>query len=213
MKQEMETYLTSLVTERTALFTEMELYASQHEVPIMDLIGMEALLQLLRLHKPKKILEVGSAIGYSALRMADALPETTIVTLERDEERIEKAQQYFKRSKHGDRIVLLTGDALELQDRVAEHGQFDAIFIDAAKGQYRKFFELYSPLLSEHGLIITDNVLYKGLVAMDEKEIDQRRIRSLVRKIRDFNVWLTDHPDYHTTILPIGDGVAISLKK
>ncbi|WP_108669499.1 O-methyltransferase [Peribacillus acanthi] len=213
MNQEMESYLTSLVTERNALFTEMELYASEHGVPIMDLIGMEALLQLLRLHRPKKILEVGSAIGYSALRMAHALPESSIVTLERDEERIEKARHYFQRSELGERIVLLTGDALELQEKVEEYGQFDAIFIDAAKGQYRKFFELYSPLLSAHGLIITDNVLYKGLVAMDEKVIDQRRIRSLVRKIREFNVWLSEHPDYHTTILPIGDGVAISLKK
>jgi predicted O-methyltransferase YrrM len=213
MNQAIENYLTSIIPQRNQLFNEMEAYALEHKVPIMDLIGMEALIGMLRLHRPKKILEIGTAIGYSALRISEALPQATIVTLERDEERLQKAREYIKAAKKEAAITILEGDALELFDAVKEHGPYDAIFIDAAKGQYQKFFELYSPLLNEQGMIVTDNVLFKGLVAVSNEEIEQKRLRSLVNKIRNYNKWLMSHNDYHTVILPIGDGVAISVKK
>lgn len=201
-----------LIPDRTNLFMEMEEYARENRVPIMELEGIEAMLQIVRIQQPTKILEIGTAIGYSALRMAEACPSAHIVTLERDQERYEKAENYFARSGMANQITLIKGDALEQEDEVRILGDYDMIFIDAAKGQYKKFFEMYSQYLNNSGVIITDNVLFKGLV-YEKAEIEKKRIRNLVQKIDQFNEWLMKNDRYHTVILPIGDGVAISRKK
>lgn len=206
-----EDYIERLIPARSELFRRMEMDATENNVPIMEKTGIEAMLQILRIQDPKSILEVGTAIGYSALRMADALPNCQIVTIERDVERYTAAEKYIQIADKSTQIHLIKGDALEVVDLVENFTPFDAIFIDAAKGQYKRFFEIYSKYLSDHGLIITDNVLFKGLVC--EPEIDNRRIRSLVRKIDEYNHWLMGHPDYQTVILPVGDGVAISKKR
>jgi predicted O-methyltransferase YrrM len=208
LNERLHSYIENLVPERNPLLAEMEDFAKEHGVPIMELAGIEAMLQLLRIGQPAKILEVGTAIGYSALRMAEAVPAAQIVSIERDEERYQLAEMFISRSNHQHQITLIKGDALEVENVVREHGPFDAIFIDAAKGQYKKFFEIYSNVLQEDGVIITDNVLFKGLVC--EGEIESRNLRNLVRKIDEFNHWLMNHPDYFTVILPVGDGVAIS---
>lgn len=207
----MRSYIDDLFPERTPLFMEMEKFAAENQVPIMELAGIETMLQILRIHDSRKILEVGTAIGYSALRMAAALPEAAIVTIERDVERIQLAEEFIERSKHQEQIFLIKGDALEVEEQVQSQAPFDAIFVDAAKGQYKKFFEIYSKYLNKDGIIITDNVLFKGLVA--ESEIESKRIRNLVKKIDEFNHWLMSHPDYHTVIIPVGDGVAISKRR
>jgi predicted O-methyltransferase YrrM len=211
LNDKLHSYIEELIPGREPLFTEMENYAFENKVPIMELVGIEALLQFLRIQGSKKILEVGTAIGYSALRMAEALPNACIVTIERDLERIQAAEEYIGRSRHGEQIILIKGDALEVEELVREQAPYDTIFVDAAKGQYQKFFEMYSKYLSVDGVIITDNVLFKGLVT--QSEIESKRIRNLVRKIDNFNHWLMNHPDYHTVILPVGDGIAISKKK
>lgn len=204
-------YIEGLIPNRQDLFNEMEMFAKENHIPIMELAGIEAMLQILRIQKPKQILEVGTAIGYSALRMADALSECKIVTIERDEERLGLAEKYIQRAGKERQIHIIRGDALEVESEVKDHAPYDAIFIDAAKGQYKRFFELYAQYLSEDGIIVTDNVLFKGLVC--EKEIENKRIRNLVKKIDEFNHWLSNHPDYQTIILPVGDGVAISKKR
>ncbi|RTR35370.1 O-methyltransferase [Robertmurraya yapensis] len=211
MNGEIQQYIEQLIPKRSELFSRIESYAVENNVPIMESVGIEALLQILRIQQPKKILEVGTAIGYSALRMADALPHTTVVTIERDEERYTKAEENFQLANKTDSIHLIKGDALEVEEHVKQLAPYDAIFIDAAKGQYKRFFEMYSNYLSDDGIIITDNVLFKGLVC--ESNIENKRIRSLVKKINEFNEWLMSHPDYHTVILPVGDGVAISKKR
>jgi predicted O-methyltransferase YrrM len=207
----MRSYIDGLFPERTPLFMEMEKFAVENQVPIMELAGIETMLQILRIHDSRKILEVGTAIGYSALRMADALPKAAIVTIERDVERIQLAEEFIERSEHHEQIFLIKGDALEVEEQVQTQAPFDAIFVDAAKGQYKKFFEIYSKYLNKDGIIITDNVLFKGLVA--ESEFESKRIRNLVKKIDEFNHWLMNHPDYHTVIIPVGDGVAISKRR
>ncbi|MEK4200802.1 O-methyltransferase [Cytobacillus sp. FSL K6-0265] len=212
LNDELITYMQKLIPNRTNLFMEMEEYARENRVPIMELEGIETMLQIVRIQQPTKILEIGTAIGYSALRMAEACPSAHIVTLERDQERYEKAENYFARSGMGDQITLIKGDALEQEDEVRLLGDYDMIFIDAAKGQYKKFFEIYSQYLNDAGVIITDNVLFKGLV-YEKAEIEKKRIRNLVQKIDQFNQWLMENDRYHTVILPIGDGVAISRKK
>jgi predicted O-methyltransferase YrrM len=211
LNERLHSYIEDLIAERNPLLSEMERFAHENKVPIMELAGIETVMQVLRIHGSNKILEVGTAIGYSALRMAEALPNSMIVTIERDEERIQLAEEFINRSEHSKQIMLIKGDALEVEELVRAQAPFDAIFVDAAKGQYRKFFELYSKYLHEDGIIITDNVLFKGLVA--EEEIESKRIRNLVRKINDFNHWLMNHPDYHSIILPVGDGVAISKRR
>lgn len=209
--EKLHSYIEELVQTRSDFFEEMEQYATTHQVPIMELSGMETILQILRIAQPKKILEVGTAIGYSALRMATVLPDTTIVTIERDSERYTVAEEFIKRANKDHQISIIKGDALEIEPLVETLGLFDAIFIDAAKGQYKKFFEMYSKYLGEQGLIITDNVLFKGLVCEDT--IESKRLRSLVSKIKDFNKWLMEHPEYDSVIIPVGDGVAISKKR
>lgn len=211
LNEKLQSYIEDLIPERNSLLTEMEGYAKDHHVPIMELAGIEAMLQLLRIHHSKHILEVGTAIGYSALRMACAMPNAKIVTIERDEERFQLAEEFIKRSDNGEHITIIQGDALEVEKTVRGHAPFDAIFVDAAKGQYKKFFEIYSKYLSEDGIIITDNVLFKGLVA--ETEIESKRTRNLVKKIDEFNHWLMNHPYYDSVILSVGDGIAISKRR
>ncbi|MGG3563762.1 O-methyltransferase [Neobacillus rhizosphaerae] len=211
LDEKLHSYIEGLILERNPLLTEMESYARENNVPIMELEGIETMLQLLRIQRPQKILEVGTAIGYSAMRMAEALPGAQIVTIERDDERAQLAVGFIERAAYKERITLIKGDALEVEEQISGHAPFDVIFIDAAKGQYKKFFEMYSSYLSSDGMIITDNVLFKGLVA--EPEIESKRIRNLVKKIDDFNKWLMKHPDYISVILPVGDGVAISKRR
>ncbi|KMY54834.1 SAM-dependent methyltransferase [Bacillus sp. FJAT-27231] len=204
-------YIESLIKSREPLFAEMEAFAQEHGVPIMEPTGIEAMLQIMRIQQPKRILEIGTAIGYSALRMAAALPQTTIVTIERDEERYRQAIDYIQASEAGGRVEVLFGDALELVAEAGEKGPYDAIFIDAAKGQYTKFFESYSAFLAPEGTVYTDNVLFKGYVAGIPAE--SKRIINLVKKIQSYNEWLMSHPDFDTAIFPVGDGLAVSRKR
>jgi predicted O-methyltransferase YrrM len=204
---ELEAYLLSLIPEREPIIVEMEQYAAEHKVPIMELIGIEALLQFLRLAEPTTILEIGTAIGYSSIRMAKTIRDAKVVTIERDEERYNRALYYIEKTNMGDQVEVILGDALE----VNLEQSFDVIFIDAAKGQYIKFFEKYEQRLEKNGVIISDNVLFKGLVA--ENNSNNKRINNLVKKIQSYNEWLMQNPSYDTTILPVGDGIAISKKK
>ncbi|EIT85283.1 O-methyltransferase [Fictibacillus macauensis ZFHKF-1] len=212
ISKNIETYLEELIPQRDKEVMELESYAREHEVPIMELIGMEVLLQQLRLLQPKRILEIGSAIGYSAIRMAQTVKEATIVTIERDDERYNVALENIKRFSLEDRITVLHSDANECVEDVAQLAPFDAIFIDAAKGQYRPFFDNYSKYLSSGGVIFSDNILFKGYVA-DGRIAQTRRLRALIRKIQSYNEFLMQHPEYETAILPVGDGLAISVKK
>jgi predicted O-methyltransferase YrrM len=211
INEELQAYIEKKIQPRNELLQEMEEFALVEKIPIMELIGIEALLQLLRIHNPSLILEVGAAIGYSALRMSFVLPEAKIITIERDEDRAKKAETYINRAGKSSDVILIKGDALEVEELISAYGPFDAIFIDAAKGQYQRFFEIYSQYLNGNGIIITDNILFRGLVCDDQ--IENKRIRSLVKKIDAFNDWLMNHPDYDTAILPVGDGIAISKKR
>ncbi len=203
-------YVESLTPARSEIIQEMEEYARMNHVPIMELVSIETVIQLLRLTNPTNILEIGTAIGYSAIRIAKALPNAKIVTIEREESRYKLACAYIEKMNLQSQITYLYGDALELSEKVASFTPFDVLFMDAAKGQNQRFFELYEPL-TKQGMIITDNVLFKGLVAEDR--IEKRHIRALVRKIKQYNEWLMNHPNYHTTIMPIGDGIAVSKKR
>lgn len=206
-----DTYIESFIKPRNELLLEMEQFAAENHVPIMALPGIEALNQLLRIQNPKHILEIGTAIGYSAMRMALALPETRIVTIERDVARVEKARDFVGRSEVADRITIVEGDALEVE---VAHLQpsYDAVFIDAAKGQYLKFFEKYSPLVPSGGVLYIDNMYMHGLSDLDIKEVPRRK-RTMIRNLHTFTEWIMNHPDYTCAFFPVGDGLLICLKR
>ncbi|GAJ58073.1 caffeoyl-CoA O-methyltransferase [Geobacillus thermoleovorans B23] len=191
---------------------EMEQYAYRHRIPIMDPVSVEVLLFILKLIRPRRILEIGTAIGYSAIRMAKALPDARIVTIEKDRERYERARFYIEKTNTKRQIEAVLGDALAVEAGVAAAAPFDVLFIDAAKGQYERFFTLYEPFVAAGGLIISDNVLFKGLVAA-EAPADNRRLWNIARKIRRYNEWLMSRSGYDTVIIPVGDGLAISKKR
>ncbi len=204
-------YLQSLLESSPEWAKTLEQYAMQNRVPIMEPLSINYLMQLIRIQQPDKILEIGAAIGYSALRMLEARPEASIVTIERDEIRDQEALSNLTAHDAQGKVKLIFGDALECSEMIKNNGPFDFLFIDAAKGQYQRFFELYTPMLSEKGIVISDNVLFKGLVA-SQYETDGRK-QKIANKIRTYNSWLTNHQDFHTTIIPIGDGLAISTKR
>ena len=205
-----DTYVENFLLPREELLVEMEQYAQAHHVPIMQLSGIEALSQILRIQNPKAILEIGTAIGYSAIRMAKALPNTSIVTIERDTNRVEVAKQFIARSNVESQITVIEGDALEVE--IDKNSTFDAVFIDAAKGQYMKFFEKYSPLVPSGGVLYIDNMYMHGLSDLDIKEVPRRK-RTMIRNLKQFSDWIMQHPDYTSAFFPIGDGLLICLKR
>ncbi|MDI7740754.1 O-methyltransferase [Lysinibacillus fusiformis] len=205
------TYIESFIHPRNELLMEMEQYAKDHHVPIMQLSAIDVLNQLLRIQNPSSILEIGTAIGYSALRMANALPNCTIVTVERDPERVSLAKQFIARSESTDRITVIEGDALEV-DVESVQSTFDAVFIDAAKGQYMRFFEKYSPLVPSGGILYIDNMYMHGLSDLDIKEVPRRK-RTMIRNLKTFADWIMKHPDFDSTFFPVGDGLLICLKR
>ena len=205
-----DTYVENFLPPREELLLEMEQYAQTHHVPIMQLSGIEALSQILRIQNPKSILEIGTAIGYSAIRMAKALPNTSIVTIERDTNRVEVAKQFIAKSNVESQITVIEGDALEVE--IDRNSTFDAVFIDAAKGQYMKFFEKYSPLVPSGGVLYIDNMYMHGLSDLDIKEVPKRK-RTMIRNLKQFSDWIMQHPDYTSAFFPIGDGLLICLKR
>ena len=190
------------------LIEEMEEYALVHNVPIMQKEGISFMCSFIKEHNIKNILEIGSAIGYSAIRMAMLMPDIHITTIERDDLRYKKAIEYIEKSGLGEQITIIHGDALLTEI----DGNYDMLFIDAAKAQYIKFFERYEPLLKVNGYVITDNLKFHGFVEHPEM-IQSRNLRGLVRKISNFVEYLKERKDFETTFYDFGDGVGISMKK
>lgn len=197
--------------EQEQMYQQLIAYAKENHVPIMEDIGIDFLCQLARIKKPKIMIEVGTAIGYSAIRLAHTCPEAQIYTFERNETRIQEARKNIKQFGLTEQIHMIEGDALETFEQLPKNLGADFLFIDAAKGKSRQFLESYTPYLNNDPLIIIDNVLFKGYVISDEGLT--RRKKQLIRKIKDFHQWITNHPDYATVILPVGDGIALCTKK
>lgn len=207
-----EQYLQSLLKEDVQWVTDIEEQAKQMKVPIMEPLGMHFLMQLIRLHKPKKILEIGSGIAYSTLRMVQAYPTTTVTSIERDLDRFNIARENVANNlEYRNHVELIHGDATDILLTLQEQKKmFDMVFIDAAKGQYQRFFEMVNPLVPKAGVIVSDNVLFRGYVA--DETFDHPRYRNMVKKLRKYNEYIHQHPQFTSTITPIGDGVAISYK-
>lgn len=210
--QQYEAYTAALKEEKDPLIIEMEDYAVKHHIPIMERHGIHTFIGLLSLQRPKSILELGSAIGYSAIRIAKAFPSTSITTIERDSERFNLAVNYIERAGLTERIEIIEADALEWAGKDAENTTFDALFIDAAKGQYQRFFELYETIVAPGGIIYCDNMFMHGMILKDIQEIPRRK-RTMIRNLKAFTTWVMAHPNFETFLLPVGDGLLIAIKK
>lgn len=185
-------------------------YAEQNAVPIVDRLSLEMIKQLIRIHRAKNILEIGTAIGYSSMQFASVSNDIHITTIERDEEMITQAKSNFETYGYSSQIRLIEGNALEQYNEVNDK-QYDIIFIDAAKAQSKKFFEYYTPLLRNGGLVITDNVLYHGFVSNIDI-VRSRNVKQMVKKVQKFNDWLISLENYSTNFINMDDGLAISIK-
>lgn len=191
---------------------KLKAYALEAHVPIILDEGLAFLESLIALKRPRRILEIGTAIGYSAIRMHKVC-QSEIYTIERNEDMVRMATENVKSAGLSKHIHIIYKDALEALDTVREL-EFDMIFIDAAKAQYTKFFNLYAPLLTEHGAIICDNMLFHGLVEDKENyENQSRSVRGLIRKLNLFHQALLTNELYHTSIFSVGDGISVSVKK
>ena len=209
--ERMAVFIDSLDPGNTEFLNQLEVYSRETNVPIIR-PSMQSLLKLLlQIRQPKRILEVGCAIGFSALLMSEYGPEDChITTIEKYEKRIPVARENFKKAGKEDKITLLEGDATEILKEL--EGPYDFIFMDAAKGQYIHFLPEVLRLLEKGGILISDNVLQDGEI-IESRFAVTRRNRTIHSRMREYLYTLKHHPLLVTSLLPVGDGVTISVKK
>jgi len=189
---------------------EMENYAQERNVPIIEKKSIAFIMKYIKENNIKNILEIGSAIGYSAILMASAKEDTYVTTIERDEERYMEALKNVKRCGLDKKINVVFQDALEVN--LSEEIKYDLIFIDAAKGQYQRFFEKYKYFLKKNGAIITDNLKFHGYVGKSDK-IESKNLKGLVQKIESYIDFLKENEEFDTKFYDIGDGLSVSTWK
>lgn len=205
-----EEYIRSLLPEKNGNFKVMEMYAEENHIPIVQPEVAQLLKVLIKINKPNNILEVGTAIGYSALIMAEVTSaKCKITTIERRKDMIELAINNISKTEYNNKINILEGEAEDILSNLEE--KYDFIFLDAAKGQYLDFFNKCIKSLNVGGIIVSDNVLYKGMVATDKLVI--RRKKTIVKRLREFLQYINHIEGYISSVIPIGDGVAITYRE
>ena len=188
---------------------EMENYAKEHNVPIIERDSITFIMKFIKANGVKEILEIGSAIGYSGILMASVDPDIKLTTIERDEERYMECLKNVKDVDMQDRINVVYQDALEVNLKGVS---YDLIFIDAAKGQYTKFFEKYKYFLKPGGVIVTDNLKVHGHVGHRDM-ISSRNLKQLVGKIENYIDFLKNNDEFETKFYDVGDGLSVSIRK
>ncbi len=211
LDERMLAFIQSMDKGNPPFLTKLEEEAIRTEVPIIR-SAMQSLMRfLLQLHKPARILEVGTAIGFSAILMAEYGPaDCEITTIEKYEKRIPLAHANFEASGYADRITLLEGDAADILKELKE--PYDMIFMDAAKGQYIHFMPDVLRLLKPGGLLVSDNILQDGEI-IESRFAVIRRNRTIHSRMREYLYALTHEDSLETVVLPVGDGVTLSIKK
>ena len=210
VEERITSFIHSMIQDDEGIVGIIEKEALEDGVPIVRKETKEWLKTMLLIKKPMRVLEVGTAVGFSAVYMNQYLPEGAhITTIEKWEPRIEKAKMNFERAGVQERITLLEGDAADILKEL--QGEFDFIFMDAAKGQYIHFLPDVIRLLASEGVLVSDNVLQDGEV-LDSKYVVSRRNRTIHTRMREYLYTLKNHTMLDTSIIPIGDGVALSIK-
>ncbi len=209
LKSEQEKYLSKFIKEKDPLILEMEAYAEENHVPILSRDSAEFLEMQIRITNPKRVLELGTAIAYSSIRIARNLKKKSVVyTIEKSKDNLKIAKKNITRSGLGDKIHLIFGNALEELPKINK--KFDFIFLDADKTDYKKLFDYSLILLKKGGMIFIDNLLWHGLAASTKIPKDQK---NSTRIIQEFNEIFSARANLITTILPIGDGIGLGIKK
>ncbi len=208
VNEAVEEYIRDLLPEKNDLLKEMEEFAEIHHVPIVHPEVAQLLKVMTKINKTKSILEVGTAIGYSAMIFTNAMEDGKLISIEKREDMVDLARKNIQRAGLSSKIEVIQGNAEDVLPTL--EGKFDLVFLDAAKGQYMKFLSSTIDQLKPGGVLISDNVLYKGMTASDEYVI--RRKITIVKRMRKYLDYLMKHSQLTTSILPIGDGVAISYK-
>lgn len=192
-----------------ALFKQMEDFAKENKVPIINENGRKVFIDIVKKYKPQRVLEIGTAIGYSALlTIYYGAENAKIISLELDEERATQAQNFINQSKYKDQIEIILGDAAENIGKLDKNYKFDMVFIDAAKGQYPDYLKKVLPLLADDGIILADNVLFRGYVMSEEKP--PRRYKTIVKRLREYIAMVSDTDKFATEIFENGDGLALT---
>lgn len=208
------TYIESLSGGNTPFLEEIEKKALEDGVPVIRRATQSLIRYILASNKPMNILEVGAAVGFSALFMATYGPEGVhITTIENYEKRIKVAKENIANSEYSDNVELICADAMDTLTKLCDEGKcYDMIFIDAAKAQYINYLPLAKNMLRKGGILITDNVLFDGDIVQSRFAV-RRRDRTIHARMREFLRTLSDDKDMVTTVLPIGDGMTISVKE
>ncbi len=202
-------YLCKTLPDTKGKLLEIEKYALENTVPIIQKEVRCFLGTILKIKQPQKILELGTAIGYSSIFFSDYLSENgKIITFEREKEYYDIAMKNIAESGKESIIEVVLGDAYENVKKINE--EFDIIFMDANKSMYRYYFDTLFPLLKKGGLVICDNILYKGMVSNDE--LAPRKQNTIITNLREFLDYISNHEKLETSIIPIGDGVSLSVK-
>src|SRR5215207_10373017 len=209
LEEIVEGYLHDLRPERSPVMREMEEHAERDGIPIVHWETGRLLAVLCRVLDPV-VLEVGTAIGYSTLHMAEQLERGRVVTLERDPERAAQAGSYLERGGVADRVEIVEGDALETLPRL--DGPFDLLFVDASKGEYARYIELAEPKLAERALMVVDNLLMSGEVALPE-DAETRWNPDSLASARRLNGELINSERWLACVLPIGDGIGVAARR
>lgn len=200
-------YIRRTMKDRDGLLGEMEKYAKENDVPIAQPETIGLIENIILFSGAKKVLEIGSAIGYSSIIMANSGADVT--TIERDENMFGPLFENIEKAGHKEHIHVHCGDALEILKTL--DGEYDFVFVDAAKGQYLEFLPDCMRLLKKGGLLFSDNILYKGMVATDE--LYKRRKVTIIRRLRKYLDTICNMDELNTVIVPVGDGAAISYKR
>ena len=192
------------------LLAEMKDYGEANHVPIININGLKVLVETVKKARPHRVLEIGTAIGYSTLYIADnSAEDVEIATLELSEERAAEARAFIGRSPYKENITIMTGDAGE--NLLQLQGKFDLVFIDAAKGQYPDYFRKVYPMLADNAVVIADNVLFRGYVRGGVEA--PRRFRTIVKRLREYIDLVENSQEFQTEIFENGDGLAVSWRK
>ena len=189
---------------------EMEKYAIDNNIPIIEKKSIAYIMNYIREHNVKNILEIGSAIGYSTILMASSKPDLYVTTIEKDETRYMECLKNVKAVNLDKKINVVYQDALEVN--LSNDLRFDLIFIDAAKGQYTKFFEKFKYFLTDKGTIITDNINFHGYVGHSDS-LENGNLKNLVMKIEGYVDFLKNNDEFNTEFINIGDGISVSVRK
>lgn len=209
--ERMSSFINSYASPNSPGLNELEKYSIETNVPIIRKEMQTLMKFMLAVNKPHSVLEVGTAIGFSAILMAENLPEDSrITTIEKYEKRIPLAKENFERFGLKNRITFIEGDATDVLKSL--EGPYDFIFMDAAKGQYINFLPEILRLLSPGGILLSDNVMQDGNI-LESKFAVERRDRTIYKRMRDYLYELTHNEELTTVILPVGDGVTISTRK